>query len=244
MRLECFRSTLANPDTHILTNRDHSERYQPSPDGEFQTEHFAKEQSLSMEGCATYYHNQLTGKNQLTFYSHLSDEKRQDAGTVGANTRSMLKDLFIHRKELCPHCFRVLTSVCDGAASQYRSGLCCYELCHLSMEFGIVYDRIIQAPHHGKCLVDSKNGSDKTHLEFYFDNLVAHPEEMEAGLQMVQTHQRDEDGKFVSLAKVCHGILNHPDRTHGAKSHADRAKRRKIEECRYILRLIGEASGE
>ncbi len=243
--LKMFRNhLLANPGTHMLTNRDHSERYQPSPDGEFQTEHFAKHQSLSMEGCAAYYCNIKTGKDQLTFYSHLSDEKRQDAGTVASNIRSMLRDLLFKKKEICPKRLQVLISFVDGCAVQYRSGSVCYELCHLAMEFGIVYDRIIQAPHHGKCIVDSKNGADKTLLEFFFDNLVAHPEEMEKGLRMVQTHTRDEDGKLVSLAKVCYEILNDPDRTHGAKSHANRAKRRKIEVCRYILRLPGEASGE
>ena len=76
-----------NPGKYLLTNRDHSERYQPSPDGEWQAEHFGKDQSLSMEGCVMWYRNKKTDKDTLAFYSHLSDETRQDAGTVAENIR-------------------------------------------------------------------------------------------------------------------------------------------------------------
>ena len=51
-----------------------------------------------MEGCATWYRNQKSNKDKLTFYSHLSDEKRQDAGTVAENTRQMLIDLCFEKK--------------------------------------------------------------------------------------------------------------------------------------------------
>ena len=50
--LKMFRKFVArNPGTTLLTNRDYYERYQPSPEGEFQSEHFGKHQSVSLEGC-------------------------------------------------------------------------------------------------------------------------------------------------------------------------------------------------
>ncbi|KAL7523541.1 hypothetical protein ACHAWF_000561, partial [Thalassiosira exigua] len=235
---------LNHPGKYLLTNRDHSEGYQPSPDGEWQAEHFAKHQRLSMEGCAAWYQNQLTGTNQLTFYSHLSDENRQDVGTVAQNIRQMLIDLCHNKKELNVCELKVLISLVDGCAEQYRSGSVCYELCNLAREFGIVYDRIIQVPSHGKCIVDSQNGLDKTLLDMFFDCLVAHPEELQDGVKMVLTNTRDEESALVRLAKVCYDILNDPNRTQGSKSHANRARSRKIDERRYILREEGEASGE
>lgn len=56
-----------NPETHILTNRDHSERYKPSPDKEFQSEHFGKHQSLSMEGCTTTVFSPKKRRRSLYF---------------------------------------------------------------------------------------------------------------------------------------------------------------------------------
>ena len=128
--------------THLLTNRDHLERYQPAPDGEFQTEHFDKHQSLSMERCTASYFNSCTNKESVVFYSHLSDEKRQDAGTVGQTTRVMSNDL-LEKKELERSKLKVLVSVVDGCAVQYRSGYVCYELYNLAIEFNMVCDRII-----------------------------------------------------------------------------------------------------
>jgi len=78
----------------MLTNSDYTQRYQPSPDGEFQSQHFGKHQSLSMEGYATTYWSELEEKFVTNFYSALSDEKRQDAGTTAANIRMILLDLF------------------------------------------------------------------------------------------------------------------------------------------------------
>ena len=233
-----------HPQEAICTNRDHSDKYvAPDADGEFQLEHFGKDAAVSMEGCAVNYCLPCNTP-VLNFYSHLSEEKRQDAGTVAYNIREMLFDLF-KRKELKLGTFRILVSIVDGCAVQYRSGSVCYQLCCLAKEFNIVYDRIVQAAGHGKCVVDSQNGLDKTLLDLFFNCLVAHPEELEKDMKRVLTHTRDcsdgESGVLASLAKTCYDILNDPDRTQGTKSHADRAKHRKINERRYFLRLIGLA---
>ena len=61
--------------------------------------------------------------------------------------------------------------------------------------------------------------------------------------RVVWTNDRDENG-LVSLAEVCHKILSDPERRQGAKSHAKRAKNRKIDECRYLVCPVRISSGE
>ena len=39
----------------VMTQADYSEKYQPQPDGQFQSQYFDKHISLSMEGHATMY---------------------------------------------------------------------------------------------------------------------------------------------------------------------------------------------
>ena len=182
-------------------------------------------------------------ERRTNFYSMLSTDKRQDSGTVAENIRMMLYDLF-DKKELKSATLKVIISLVDGCAAQYRSGSVCYELCQLAMEFGIVYDRIIQASGHGKCVVDAMNGIDKTLLDMFFNCLVAHPEELQDGVKRVLTHDKDEDGVLVSLADVCYEILNDPDRKNGARSNAHRSKNRKIDERRCFKRKEGAASGD
>ena len=61
---------------------DYSKKYQPQPDGDFQSQYFNKQNSLSMEGHAARYWNAQKEKNVLNYYSALSDEKRQGGGTT------------------------------------------------------------------------------------------------------------------------------------------------------------------
>ena len=94
-----FRQHVANnPKTHLMTNQDHSERYQPSPDGEFQSEHFGKHKSMSMEGYATNLYSAKHEKDLLLFYSFLSDEKRQDSGTIAEKIVHCYMTYFIEKR--------------------------------------------------------------------------------------------------------------------------------------------------
>eukprot|EP00957_Ditylum_brightwellii_P026244 1985180-Ditylum_brightwellii.AAC.1 len=61
-----------------MTQRDHAERYTPRPDGEIMSEGFGNDQSLSMEGVTVYYKPKNKENGKTVFYSHLSDESRQD----------------------------------------------------------------------------------------------------------------------------------------------------------------------
>ena len=94
---------------------------------------------------------------------------------------------------------------------------------------------------HGKCIVDSQSGIDKTLLDLFFDCLVENPEGFVDGVGRVQTHDRDEDG-LVSLAEICHSILSDLSCRHGLEINSRRAARRKINKRRYFVCPVGEAT--
>ena len=78
----------------VSTNRDHGENYQVSADGQIQSEYYAKDQDLSMEGVSVkYYPKDSGGDRTHVFYSYLSDEKHQNAATVAWNIADMSEDL-------------------------------------------------------------------------------------------------------------------------------------------------------
>ena len=87
-----------------------------------------------MEGHASTYWNAREERFVLNYYSAMSDEKRQDAGTTSENLSRLLTDLFLMRKELIWDALHTLISICDGCAVQYRSGSVCYELCLLAAQ--------------------------------------------------------------------------------------------------------------
>ena len=71
---------------------DYSERYQPVPMREIQSENFWKDAYVSMEIHIVSF--QGTDMSQrVVSYSHLSDKKPQIAATTFQNTIDMLNDL-------------------------------------------------------------------------------------------------------------------------------------------------------
>ena len=53
----------------------------------------------------------------------------------------------------------------NGCAKQYRSDLDIYLMTVLSSSYGIIMDRAINAPGHGKNVVDGINAKDKLYLK-------------------------------------------------------------------------------
>lgn len=234
------REEASNDNGVIMTQRDHAERYSPAPNGEIMSEHFGNDRDMSMEGVTVNLKTSAEAEHKTVYYSHLSDEKRQDGNTVYENTRSMLYDL--KEREEAFLLTKVL-DVADGCAVQYRCGLVLYLISVLATSFGIVYDRLIQAAGHGKGIVDALNGVDKTYLDVFYNSRTSLPEMDPSSTYTVPTHQI-ENGKRTSLAMTCLRILQDPSRCNGVLSHAKRAKRqekREIEERRYMVRDIGVA---
>lgn len=240
--LKKIREYNENTPESIMIQSDYTEKYQPQPDGQFQSQYFDRNASLSAEGHAVTYYDVKKAERVLNFYAALSDEKRQDGGTTAENMSRMLADLFLERKEIVMKAVRLIIRISDGCSAQYRSGTVYYELLLLAIQWGCTIDSINQASGHGKCLIDSQLGLDKSLLDLFFNCLVANPEELIDGLKRVEAHDWDDNG-LVSLAEVCHKILSDPDRTYGSSSNSRRANR-KINEKRYLVRPPGKASNE
>jgi len=132
--------------------------------------------------------------------------------------------------------------IVDGCSCQYCSGTVLFLLTLIAVEYRIIFDRHVQASGHGKGVVDSQNGVDKTFLDAIFNCLVGHPEEDVDGVMNV-TLTKLEDGERVSLAEVALKLLSSPSRREGVLSY-NRKDDRVIRERRYFLREIGEADLE
>ena len=76
----------------IVTEMDYSEKYQPSPNREMQSEHFGKDADVSMEIRIVSFQDAEKARRVVS-YSHISDEKPQIAATTFQNTINMLNDL-------------------------------------------------------------------------------------------------------------------------------------------------------
>ena len=99
-----------------------------APNGQIQSEYYAQDESLSMEGrLATFYpptgnpENLDSSKQRNEFYSSLSDDTRQDGNTVYENIKFTVNDL--HRRgPISQNALKIIMDTVDGCAVQYRSG--------------------------------------------------------------------------------------------------------------------------
>ena len=91
-------------DGTLVLELNYSEKYQPVPMREIQSEFFAKDASLSIDITIATYTAKFDGVNNPTSrktisYGHLSDQKTQVAATIMANLDNLLEDI-IDRKEI------------------------------------------------------------------------------------------------------------------------------------------------
>ena len=91
------------------------------------------------------------------FHIFLSDDKTQMARTVDWHMEALIKKLM--KDNLLCKGGRLLGST-DGCGKQYKCSTAIYFMRLLSFRYGIVIDRAIGTPGHGKCEVDSINGVD------------------------------------------------------------------------------------
>ena len=116
--------------------RDYSERYQATPDGETQSEHFSKDESLSMEGIVADIG--VRGVRRQIFFNFLSDDKDQNHATVHEDTWMLISELIKQRKLTNGQLKRVF-EITDGCSAQYRSAKVLYLLAKISTQFQILY---------------------------------------------------------------------------------------------------------
>jgi len=258
--------TVVRSNDHMLLARaDHTERYQPSPNGELQSEGLGQEDSVSIEGRSLLIKAVGTDEFKKVLYAHCSDDKHQNAATVMLNILYMLDDID-KRKEMPSSLLKRIIEIVDGCAVQYRCGTVLYSLALLAQRRRTRLTRLVQAPGHGKAEIDGALGTDKTYGDSVFDRqpVLAEDEDEEvdiwAELREPSTLNEDnsvqpathsvanrvnrrvpiykmEGGKKLSLAKRVYEILSDPNRT-----FSQSLDKRVFKERRYHHRPVSVAN--
>ena len=195
----------------VKTIRDYAERLKFELNQEIQSEHFGNSRTLSIEGCSCRY--MKDDVCYMEMHSHFSDDKRQDSRTTH---RHMLKlfDQLTQQSTISPKNSLWIEDT-DGAAKQYRSGTALYLLSLLAATKGVIVDRAIGAPGHGKDEVDGLNVVDKRFIQQKMAILQA------PGVNESENRMRAEayvDGVEVSTAKEAARLCSEESRITGVKS--------------------------
>ena len=193
----------------IKTRRDFADRLVAAFAAEIQSEHFGGNQSLSMEGIAMEYvetSTELNGLNNVKgeFHSFLSDDSDQDAATTAAHTEKFIS-LLLESNRVMSNKSTIMEDT-DGCAKQYRSANSLYLMSAISKKYGIVIDRAVGAPGHGKDIVDGLNAVDKRYLKTAMFRTV-NPEK-NGSKKTMNSHSATATGSFC-FAEECKSMLQH-----------------------------------
>ena len=110
----------------------------------------------------------------------------------------------------------------DGCAKQYRCANAIYYLSALAYKYGIIIDRAIGAPGHGKDIVDGLNAVDKQYLKFCMHSIKA-AHETDLNISKVQIHAV-YDNKNTSCAVEAQRLCS-LNRIKGSTGYIKNAKR-------------------
>ena len=157
----------------IFCDSDYSEALKASFDMEAQHEHFGHSRNLSIEGRAIVSHSTedineyAAGNKQLTdvkepqmhFHSHLADSSKQNAATTHTHMSAVIK--ILENEGKIKKNKTIWLDNTDGCSKQYRCGTALYLLSVLAYVHRIIINRMINAPGHGKGMIDGLNAVDK-----------------------------------------------------------------------------------
>ena len=150
------KESLRVNEGEFALNHDFTECLSVKHNEEIQSSHFGQGCTVSIEGYTCHYRDPDDGsKLILDFHSYLSDNKTQNAATVQNHMEKLLEFLIESKKLLKrggPGKFLCTT---DGCAKQYKCSTSLYFMSVLAHTFGVVVDRAICCPGHGKSLVVS-----------------------------------------------------------------------------------------
>jgi hypothetical protein len=110
----------------------------------------------------------------------------------------------------------------DGCAKQYRCGTVLYLLALLAVSYGIVINRAVGAPGHGKCEVDGGNAVDERYIKTKMC-LIEAPDG-DASTRQMSAHAMAGNA-LTSFAAECARICSSRERAHGVKSEIKSRKR-------------------
>jgi hypothetical protein len=135
-----------------------------------------------------------------------------------------MKALFDELKEIGELCAGLTVwDDTDGCAKQYRCGTAIYLLSILASTYGVIIDRAIGAPGHGKDIVDGLNATDKIYLRKMMC-MIGTPEAND-GEKRMAAHAMLGDQKM-SLAQESARLCSLPERIHGVKAEGGKRQKR------------------
>ena len=239
----------------VIGKYDYADRLKCVMNGQAQSDHFGNDIALSIEGAyihayspesvEEYKTDRATWNNaeMLTeFYSHLSDDKFQNASTTYIHQSRMFKDLQERGVLLTswPKPGDAAEGACsevqeetDGATKQYRCGDSVHLNSMLSSEYKVAIDRATSAPTHGKGECDAKNGVDKKSV--CEEMKITDVPEANEGDHVIKADAVEGD-KRVSFAEEAARFLT---RKHGSggvvggNKHKKREAAAKMKRCKY-----------
>ena len=192
-----------------------------------QSQGMSNHKQVGMEGIITRYYRH--GSEHMEFFSFLSSKKVQNAKTSYMNTCQLIQQLQSPQYRLLTRFSgAMLYEQSDGCSAQYTSGTAIWCAIVIANHFGIIINRMITAPQHGKGPVDPASGSDKNYAGKHY---IAAP--LDEGT--LDNYTMDEDDNEVDPALQLEELLSDPSRTKGLAG--DRHKRKEgamfIEEQHY-----------
>jgi hypothetical protein len=216
MRLDWFTRMLKC----IKTIHDYAERLKISMNNEIQSEHFGHSRSLSIEGCSCRYLDAL-GKCIMEMHSHFSDLSRQDARTTFSHMNVEIKHY--KEREIIGENSIVFDDT-DGCSKQYRSGTALFLLTLLAVTHGVIIDRAVGAPGHGKDEVDGLNAVDKQFIAKKMSQATMPEDNDDDTTQRINPEAMVETSSK-SIAKEAARLCRNENRIRGVKSEGKYRKR-------------------
>ena len=140
----------------IFTQRDYADRLLAEFDLEIQSTHFGDSVTLSMEGCSVEFNNGY-GEEKMHFHFHFADKSPQNATSTNEHMDVMINMLL--DQGLLTRGKSTMYAVTDGCGKQCICGNALMFLSVLATKHDIIIDRAVDAPGHGKGLVDRVQGS-------------------------------------------------------------------------------------
>ena len=207
----------------IMTRRDCAKQLSAKFNKEIQSDHFGQGTTLSMEGCFVEYLE--NGEVLAHFHSHMADKSNQDAASTHAHMQVLLK-LLARQKKIRSGCSTIWEHT-DGCTKQYRCAKALHLLSYLATEFDITIDRQIDAPGHGKDVVDGLNAQDKVYLRkaMITADKTNKTDSADNNKLKMDPAVVDGDNKAISFAKQCVKLCSDHSRKKGAVSHKKSKKR-------------------
>ena len=127
---------------------------------------------MSIEGILLEYFTALTKADINTttpsyqghalFHFFKSDDKKQDADTTTAHSKSLIT--FLKRKKLSRASLGTILDNTDGLDKKHRCASAQYVISVMFQSFSVIIDRRISVPGHGKEVLDGLNAVDKHYI--------------------------------------------------------------------------------